>query len=94
MKYWKSLQYAMRRAGQNPTDVEVQDLLNKIDDGSGSGTLNVDDFLGQYKELFKILSNIDLCLVVMKETCKDADMETHFKDSFRAFSKDEDGICT
>ena len=46
MNYWKSLQYAMRRAGQNPTDVEVQDLLNKIDDGSGSGTLNVDDFLG------------------------------------------------
>ena len=30
----------------------------------------------------------------MKETCKDADMETHFKDSFRAFSKDEDGIFT
>ena len=27
----------------------------------------------------------------MKETCKDVDMETHFKDSFRAFSKDEDG---
>ena len=24
-----SLQYAMRRAGQNPTDVEVQDLINK-----------------------------------------------------------------
>ena len=40
----QALQYAMRRAGQNPTDVEVQDIINKIDDGSG--TLNVDDFKG------------------------------------------------
>ena len=32
----------MRRAGQNPTDVEVQDLINKIDDGSG--TLDFSDF--------------------------------------------------
>ena len=51
MNFCESLQYAMRRAGQNPTDVEVQDLLNKIDDGSGSGTLNVDHFLGQYQEI-------------------------------------------
>ena len=26
----------MRRAGQNPTDVEVQDMINQIDDGSGT----------------------------------------------------------
>jgi hypothetical protein len=26
----QELQYAMRRAGQNPTDVEVQDMINKI----------------------------------------------------------------
>ena len=30
-----SLQNAMRRAGINPTDVEVHDMNNKIDDGSG-----------------------------------------------------------
>ena len=29
------LQNAMRRVGQNPTDVEVLDIINKIDDGSG-----------------------------------------------------------
>ena len=32
----KELQYAMRRAGQNPTDVEVQDMINQIDDGTGT----------------------------------------------------------
>ena len=37
-----SLQNAMRRAGINPTDVEVQDMINKIDDGSG--TLDFSDF--------------------------------------------------
>ena len=26
----------MRRAGQNPTDVEVQDMINQIDDGTGT----------------------------------------------------------
>ena len=29
----KDLQYVMRRAGHNPTDVEVHDLINKIDNG-------------------------------------------------------------
>ena len=62
----------MRRAGQNPTDVEVQDLINKIDDGSG--TLDFSDF----------------CLVI-KEKTKELDSETHFKDTFRVFSKDEEG---
>ena len=34
--YVQELQYAMRRAGQNPTDIEVQDMINKIDNGSGT----------------------------------------------------------
>ena len=34
--FLKELQYAMRRAGQNPTDVEVQDMINQIDDGTGT----------------------------------------------------------
>ena len=62
----------MRRAGQNPTDIEVQDLINKIDDGSG--TLDFNDF----------------CLVI-KEKTKEVDTEIHFKDTFRVFSKDEEG---
>ena len=32
----KDLHYAMRRAGQNPTESEVQDMINKIDDGTAS----------------------------------------------------------
>ena len=33
---WQELQYVMRRAGQNPTESEVQDMVNKVDDGSAS----------------------------------------------------------
>ena len=62
----------MRRAGQNPTDIEVQDMLNKIDDGTG--VMDLEDFL-----------------LVMREKGKEVDMETHFKDAFRVFSKDNEG---
>ena len=62
----------MRRAGQNPTDIEVHDMINKID--NGSGVLDFEDFL-----------------LVMGEKNRETDIEIHFKDTFRAFSKDKDG---
>ena len=36
-----SFQAAMRRCGQNPTDIEVSDIINKIHDDSGSLDLEV-----------------------------------------------------
>merc|ERR1719500_1244365 len=68
----KDLQYVMRRAGHNPTDVEVHDLINKID--NGSGTLDFDGFL-----------------MLMGDKNRETDIEIHYKDTFRAFSKDDDG---
>merc|ERR1712179_122038 len=66
------LQSALRRAGQNPTESEVQDMINKIDDGSAS--LTFPDFR-----------------LLVGEKAKELDPETHFKDTFRVFSKDEEG---
>ena len=68
----QDLQSAMRRAGQNPTESEVQDMINKIDDGTA--TISFDDFCK-----------------LMGEKTKEIDPETHFKDTFRVFSKDEEG---
>ena len=68
----QDLQSAMRRAGKNPTESEVQDMINNIDDGSAS------------------LSFASFCLL-MKEKTKETDPETHYKDTFRVFSKDEEG---
>ena len=71
-KLLQDLQSALRRAGQNPTESEVQDMTNKIDDGSASLTFS------------------DFCLLI-EEKAKELDPETHFKDTFRVFSKDEEG---
>ena len=62
----------MRRAGQNPTESEVQDMINKIDDGTAS--LAFEDFS-----------------LLMREKTKEIDPEILFKDTFRVFSKDEEG---
>ena len=62
----------MRRAGTNPTEAELQDLINKIDDGSA--TLHFTDFC-----------------ILMEEKTSENDSETHFKDAFRVFSKDDQG---
>ena len=40
---YKSLIFAMRRAGVNPTEVEVHDMINRLD--NGTGVLSFDDFL-------------------------------------------------
>jgi len=65
-----SLQDAMRRAGQNPTDIEVSDLINNIHDGSGTlefkifckimtdRARDIDLELG-YKECFRVFSKDD-----------------------------------
>ena len=67
-----SLLPAMRRAGANPTEVEVHDIINRLDDGSG--TLNFEDF----------------CKVMLEKN-QEVDAETDYKESFRVFSKDEQG---
>ena len=72
VRSFQDLQSALRRAGQNPTESEVQDMINKIDDGSAS------------------LDFPDFCLLI-GEKAKELDPETHFKDTFRVFSKDEEG---
>ena len=43
-----SLLPAMRRVGVNPTEVEVHDLINKIDDGTG--VLTFEDFCSILQE--------------------------------------------
>ena len=39
--FQKIMKGAMRRCGQNPTDVEVSDIINKIHDDTGSLDLDV-----------------------------------------------------
>ena len=62
-----SLLSAMRRAGANPTEVEVHDIINKLDDGTGHISFNefytvmmekneeIDQEIN-YKETFRVFS--------------------------------------
>ena len=85
----QDLQYVMRRAGLNPTDVEVQDLINKIDNGWDVGR----DKIRLVSTLFRSGTlDFDGFLMLMGEKNSETDIEIHYKDTFRAFSKDDDGV--
>ena len=78
----------MRRAGQNPTDIEVHDIINKIDNDNDN--IEVHDMINKIDTGAGVFDFEDF-LLVMREKNKETDMEIHFKDTFRAFSKDDDG---
>ena len=63
---------AMRRAGANPSESEVQDIVNKLE--MNNDALTEDDFCR-----------------IMFEFNQEVDAETSYKETFRAFSKDEEG---
>merc|ERR1719370_270022 len=71
-----SLQAAMRRAGNNPTDVEVSDIVNRVaaELENTSGYITFQEF----------------CFIMKDKDCG-RDTETGYKEAFRAFSRDEEG---
>jgi len=72
----KELHAAMRRAGQNPTESEVQDMINTVD-VDGSGFVEFPEFCN-----------------LMYKKISDADTENELKETFRVFSKDNEGCIT
>ena len=71
--FYQSLVWALRRAGCNPTEQEMMDFINNVDDGTGN--LNFESYCN-----------------VLRELHKETDAEAVFKNAFRAFSKDNEGI--
>jgi Ca2+-binding EF-hand superfamily protein len=70
------LQSVFRRAGHNPTEAEVQDMIN-ITDTNNTGKLEWDEFAG-------------LLATKLAEREEEAD----YKETFRVFSKDDEGCIT
>jgi len=67
------LHYAFRRAGHNPTEAEVQDMINETDTNN-TGTIEWEEFAA-------------LLAVKLQEQ----EEETYYKETFRIFSKDDEG---
>ena len=88
----KELGTVMRSLGQNPTEAELQDMINEVDaDGkyfslnlsvnliliSGNGTIDFPEFL-----------------TMMARKMKDTDSEEEIREAFRVFDKDGNGFIS
>ncbi|XP_059658123.1 calmodulin-like isoform X1 [Cornus florida] len=68
----------MRALGRNPTEAELQDMINEVDDADGSGTIDRKEFL-------------DLMARRLKA---DPKTEGDLREAFLVFDKDESGFIT
>jgi len=74
----KELGTVMRSLGQNPTETELQDMINEVDaDGNGNGTIDFPEFL-----------------TMMARKMKDTDCEEEIREAFRVFDKDGNGFIS
>ena len=61
----KELGIVMRSLGQNPTEAELQDMINEVD-ADGSGTIDFPEFLTMKKSLKRHLeSSIKMVMVIL-----------------------------
>ncbi|KAF9594214.1 hypothetical protein IFM89_028871 [Coptis chinensis] len=68
----------MRSLGQNPTEAELQDMINKVD-ADQNGTIDFPEFLN---------------LMARKMKVKDTDSEEELKEAFKVFDKDQNGFIS
>ncbi|CAC5385571.1 CALM [Mytilus coruscus] len=74
----KELGTVLRQLGQNPTEAELQDMINEVDE-DGNGTIEIDEFVEMMKD--KVLTN--------GENEDDVVLET-----FNVFDVDGTGLIT
>ena len=87
----------MRSLGQNPSESELQDMINEVDsDNNGTidfpGTLYITKRLVLSAEL-TILLHIEF-LTMMARKMKDTDSEEEIREAFKVFDRDNNGFIS
>ncbi|KAK3033925.1 hypothetical protein RJ639_034725 [Escallonia herrerae] len=74
----KELGTVMRSLGQNPTEVELQDMINEVD-ADQNGTIDFPEFLNLMSRKMKV------------NYYTDTDSEEELREAFKVFDKDQNG---
>ena len=79
---------------QNPTDAEVQDLINEVDvDGSGALGKHLNTLPGNIKNKWFSIDFSEFCLMMVKKM-SESNCDTETLEAYRVFDKDMDGFIT
>ncbi|KAJ6969917.1 hypothetical protein NC653_034470 [Populus alba x Populus x berolinensis] len=95
----KELGTVMRSLGQNPTEAELQDMINEVD-ADQNGTIDFPEFLNLMARKMKKSSSealdcpeiLDLQYVLYLYC--DTDSEEELKEAFKVFDKDQNGFIS
>ena len=87
----------MRSLGQNPSESELQDMINEVD-SDNNGTIDFPGTLYTTKRLvvstvLTVLLHIEF-LTMMARKMKDTDSEEEIREAFKVFDRDNNGFIS
>ncbi|KAF2675383.1 calmodulin [Microthyrium microscopicum] len=83
----KELGTVMRSLGQNPSESELQDMINEVD-ADNNGTID-------FPEPGKLTTSVPLeFLTMMARKMKDTDSEEEIREAFKVFDRDNNGFIS
>lgn len=85
----------MRSLGQNPSESELQDMINEVD-SDNNGTIDFPGMAPQRRELcFLFTDRPDTeFLTMMARKMKDTDSEEEIREAFKVFDRDNNGFIS